>query len=81
MRYTPHTSADKEQMLRAIGLTSIDELFRHIPRNLRDTANIDLAPGLSEFAVKKKMGVLAARNANASDWSFFLGGGIYSQRH
>ena len=77
MRYTPHTSADKERMLRAMGLTSLDELIQHIPRNLRDKAKIDLPAGLSEFAVQRQLTKLAARDANASDWSFFLGGGIY----
>ena len=38
MRYTPHTPADKERMLRAVGPESIDELFRHIPASLRQRA-------------------------------------------
>jgi len=77
MRYTPHTPADKERMLRAIGLTSIEELFHHIPQSVRDKAKIDLPTGLSELAVRKRLAALAAQNANASEWSFFLGGGIY----
>jgi glycine dehydrogenase subunit 1 len=77
MRYTPHTVADKEQMLRTIGAGSVEELFRHIPQTLRDRAAIRLAPGLTELAVRKKLAALAAKNATAADWSFFLGGGIY----
>src|SRR5499425_488504 len=77
MRYTPHTSADKERMLRAIGLESIEELYQHIPKTLRERASIDLPEGLTELAVRKRLAGLAAKNANAADWSLFLGGGIY----
>src|SRR5215468_10442226 len=77
MRYTPHTSADKERMLRAIGLESIEELYQHIPKTLRERASIDLPEGLTELAVRKRLAGLAAQNANAADWSLFFGGGIY----
>ena len=77
MRYTPHTSADKERMLRTIGFDSIEELYQHIPKTLREHATIDLPEGLTELAVRRRMAGLAAKNANGSDWSFFLGGGIY----
>ena len=42
MSYTPHTEADKKRMLEAIGLHSIEDLFRHIPQNLHSTAKINL---------------------------------------
>jgi glycine cleavage system pyridoxal-binding protein P len=38
MRYTPHTPADLERMLATIGLSSVDELYRHIPQTLRQRA-------------------------------------------
>ncbi|HKY08739.1 MAG TPA: aminomethyl-transferring glycine dehydrogenase subunit GcvPA [Candidatus Binatia bacterium] len=65
-------------MLRAIGLSSIDDLFRHVPETLRARAKIDLPEGQSEPAVRKRLASLAARNADASSWSLFLGGGIYN---
>jgi glycine dehydrogenase subunit 1 len=77
MRYTPHTPADREHMLRAIGVDSIEALYRHIPENLRQRAKIDLPDGISELAVRKRLAALAARNATAPDWSLFLGAGIY----
>ncbi len=77
MRYTPHTDLDKEKMLRGIGLSRIEELFEHIPQPLRERAGISLPSGLSEAAVKRRMASLAAKNASAQDWHFFLGGGIY----
>jgi glycine dehydrogenase subunit 1 len=64
-------------MLRAIGLSTVDELYRHVPHQLRVDAKINLPAGLSEVAVRKRLSALAAMNATAADWSFFLGGGIY----
>ncbi len=77
MRYNPHTGADKERMLHALGLSRIEELFEHIPQPLREKAKISLPAGLSETAVKRRMAALAAKNAAAEDWQVFLGGGIY----
>ena len=64
-------------MLRTIGIDSIEELYQHIPETLRNRAKIDLPGGLTELAVRRRLAALASRNATASDWSFFLGGGIY----
>ncbi len=78
MRYTPHTAADQERMLHAIGLDAIDDLYRHVPKSLRERAKIHLPDGLSELAVRKRLAAFAAQNATAADWSLFLGGGIYN---
>jgi glycine dehydrogenase subunit 1 len=77
MRYTPHTAADREHMLRTIGTASVEDLYRHIPATLRERAKINLAEGISEFAVRQRLNALASRNATPLDWSVFLGGGIY----
>jgi glycine dehydrogenase subunit 1 len=77
MRYSPHTPADRDHMLRTIGVDAVEALYRHIPASLRARARIDLAEGLTELAVRKRLAALAARNAAAGDWSLFLGGGIY----
>jgi glycine dehydrogenase subunit 1 len=78
MRYTPHTAADQERMLHAIGLDTIADLYRHVPKTLRERAKIHLPDGLSELAVRKRLAAFAAQNATAGDWSLFLGGGIYN---
>ncbi|MBI2357743.1 MAG: aminomethyl-transferring glycine dehydrogenase subunit GcvPA [Deltaproteobacteria bacterium] len=77
MRYTPHTDADKAGMLRALDLGGIEDLYEHVPASLRERAKISLPHGLSEISVLRKLAALAARNAAAGDWHFFLGGGIY----
>lgn len=65
-------------MLRAIGRSSVDELYQHVPRSLRERAKINLPDGLTELAVQRRLAALADKNVNAADWSFFLGGGIYN---
>ena len=77
MRYTPHTSADREQMLGAIGIDSIEALYQHVPATLRQHSKINLPEGVSEFAVRQRLAGLASHNAIPPDWSLFLGGGIY----
>jgi glycine dehydrogenase subunit 1 len=77
MRYTPHTPLDKEQMLRAIGIREVRELYDHVPWSLRERAKISLPPGLTELQVQRRLGALAAKNVTPQEWSFFLGGGIY----
>lgn len=77
MRYTPHTEADRERMLRAIGCDSIEALYRHVPKSLRDRARINLPAGLSELEVRRALAALASSNRAAPEWTMFLGGGIY----
>ena len=77
MGYTPHTPADREHMLRTIGVDAVEALYRHVPATLRDRARIDLPQGLTELAVRRRLAELAARNATSLDWTLFLGGGIY----
>ena len=75
MKFLPTSDADRERMLRAIGVASVDDLFDSIPAEVRKPAN--LPPPLSEIEVRRMMGALAARNANARETAFFLGAGIY----
>ena len=65
MRFIPHSPADIAQMLAAIGVGSVDELFRDIPAELRASGAIDLPPGLPEQAVRARLAALAARNRGA----------------
>ena len=75
MKFLPTSDADRSEMLRAIGVSSVDELFASIPAAVRQEP--DLPAPLSEIEVRRLLGSLSARNANARDTAFFLGGGIY----
>ncbi|MEA2160543.1 MAG: glycine dehydrogenase subunit 1, partial [Solirubrobacteraceae bacterium] len=75
--YVSATDADREDMLREIGVASIDELFADIPPELRLRRALDLGPGLSEQEVFAELRDLAVQNVSADDEISFLGAGMY----
>jgi len=77
MRYIPHTEADVAAMLSAIGLRSLDELIEHVPAELRRTAALEVADGLGEADVIRRLSALAERNRVAPDLLCFAGAGAY----
>src|SRR5437879_9759226 len=62
-------------MLAAIGVSSIDELFRDIPQGVRYGRELDIAPALTESELQRHMEELAGKNI--VDEVCFLGAGIY----
>src|SRR5213593_357733 len=64
-------------MLEACGLSSIDELFSHIPPKLRLKGELSVPEGLSEMELVSEMRRLAGRNRHADDLVCFAGGGAY----
>jgi glycine dehydrogenase subunit 1 len=76
-RYTSATDTDRQEMLAAIGVDSIDALFADIPANLRLSAPLDLGSGLAEQEVYDELRALAARNVSTEDEVSFLGAGMY----
>ena len=76
-RYIPNTEADKKRMLDSIGASSIDDLFRDIPKELRLDRPLNIADGLSEIEVSKHMWELAGKNKGADKMINFLGAGAY----
>jgi glycine dehydrogenase subunit 1 len=77
MRYIPNTPEDRAEMLRAIGVSSFEDLVSSIPNSLRLNRPLHLAAGQSEFAVKALMTSLAKKNLNTVDYASFLGAGCY----
>ncbi|MDX2105391.1 MAG: aminomethyl-transferring glycine dehydrogenase subunit GcvPA [Candidatus Melainabacteria bacterium] len=74
--YLPHTQADRESMLEAIGVKSFEDLVKHIPKDLRlDGLKID--SGLSELELSQAIAALASKNKPASKQMCFMGGGSY----
>jgi glycine dehydrogenase subunit 1 len=76
-RYTSVTDADAREMLSAIGVGSIEELFADIPASLRLGRALALPEGLSEQEVYAELRALAARNVSTEDEISFLGAGMY----
>jgi len=76
-RYTSATDPDRREMLEAIGVDSIDELFADVPSDLRLGRAIDVPRGLSETECFDHLASLAERNADADAELCFLGAGMY----
>jgi glycine dehydrogenase subunit 1 len=77
MRYIPNTDADRQAMLEAIGLTTIEDLFRGIPEAVRLHRPLEIPPALAEQDVLRHMRALANHNADVEDYTAFLGAGAY----
>jgi glycine dehydrogenase subunit 1 len=76
-RYTAVTEQDLEEMLGAIGVGSLEDLFADIPEGVRLGRDIDLPDGRSEQEVYEHLAALAARNVHADAEVSFLGAGMY----
>jgi glycine dehydrogenase subunit 1 len=74
MPYVANTDADRAAMLKAIGLSSVDELFADIPADLQ-LRELALPESRSEADVYDRLHRLSHRNAH--NLTCFLGGGFY----
>ena len=77
MSFLSLTDADREEMLAAIGVSSVEELFRDVPEGVRFGRGLDLEPALSEPELVAHLEELAARNTDTSHELSFLGAGVY----
>lgn len=76
-RYLPMTDRDRQEMLDMLGIANVEELFVDIPEAVRFQGELAIPAALSEPALIRHMGQLAAKNVNAADCISFLGAGTY----
>jgi glycine dehydrogenase subunit 1 len=74
-RFTPHTEADVEEMLEAIGVDSLDDLFADVSPKLE--GELDLQPALSEHEALAD--VHQAARENVAELPIFVGAGAYDR--
>ena len=74
--YIPNTPAEQDELLSAIGLQNIDELFVDIPDDYRNPP-LELPAPLSELEIQRELNELAARNRPLASGPSFLGAGSY----
>lgn len=60
--FVPTTAAEREQMLRTIGVSSVEDLFRDVPQQMYLDGYLDLPPGRSELETLEAVSALAERN-------------------
>ncbi len=78
MRYLPQTDKSRAKMMDAIGVSSVDELFRDIPKEAFIDGLADLSMHKGEIEVGREMASMAVKNMDASSVPFFLGAGVYN---
>src|SRR6059036_4043668 len=68
--------SDEDEMLREMGLRSVDDLFADIPSAVR-IPKLDIPDGLPEDRVVARVTSMLAANRTVVDMPAFLGGGLY----
>lgn len=74
--FHPHTEKDREEMLKAVGAKSIEDLFVCVPEEHR-FPELDLPPALTEMEAVDELQAIAAGNESVRDMPCFLGAGAY----
>ena len=72
--YIPSGEAEREEMLRAINMTSVEELFSVIPENVR-LKELNIPEGISEMEAVTRLEEIAEKNVRFK--SVFRGAGAY----
>lgn len=74
MNFEAHNDEIRKTMLEEIGLSSMEDLFEHLPVKMK---SLDLPNPLSEMEAQKELKKLA--NKNKTDYVSFAGGGCYNK--
>jgi glycine dehydrogenase subunit 1 len=77
LSYLALTDADRDAMLEAIGVESIDELFADLPEGVRFHGTLDVPAALTEPELTAYFEELAAQNDHNGSHVSFLGAGLY----
>ncbi len=75
--YIPNVREIREQMLREIGVASIDELFADIPPEIRLKRGLKIPTAMSELDVKRHVQSVLSKNRPFTKTPTFLGGGVW----
>lgn len=76
MRFLPHTEAERQEMLRVIGVERIEDLFADVPEAYRFPP-LNLPEPLTELEARWELEALAEANAHVGQYACFLGAGAY----
>ncbi len=73
-KYFPHTEEEIAEMLRKIGVKSLDDLYADIPKSMRFKGDYELPDSMSELEIRRVFDVLGNMN---DQLVCFAGAGIY----
>jgi glycine dehydrogenase subunit 1 len=76
LRYLPKSDIERREMLSAIGVSSLEDLFSDLPSEVRLSRPLNIAPGQSEYEIVDYF--QARGDENATGYASFLGAGVYN---
>jgi glycine dehydrogenase subunit 1 len=77
MPYLPNTDKNQQEMLKKIGVASVDELFDVVPANYR-YPELKLPKAASEMEILNELYGMALKNSSTGCFATFLGAGAYN---
>jgi glycine dehydrogenase subunit 1 len=77
MRYLPHTPEDISDMLQAVGVESLDDLFSTIPNDCRRKSDLNLPQAMTEWELNNHIDTLSGFMAVSPEYRVFMGAGSY----
>ncbi len=75
--FIPHTDVERQEMLKTIGVDSIEQLFADVPKKYR-FPKLNLPSALSEMEALSQIQEFADANDSTRDLICFLGAGAYN---
>lgn len=77
MTYVPHSQAERQAMLAAIGVDRVEDLFADVPEALR-FPQVSLPEPLAELEILRELQWMGEGNADLDHYACFLGAGAYN---
>ena len=77
MTFIPNTESEQAEMLNAIGVKSIADLFAVVPEAVR-FPQLNLPKPLSEMEIMAELTAMSDKNADTFHYSAFIGAGAYN---
>jgi glycine dehydrogenase subunit 1 len=75
VRYLPKSDIERREMLQTLGIHSLEDLFAHLPQEVRLNRPLNIPPGKSEYEI---VDYFRARGGECAEGhASFLGAGVY----
>lgn len=75
--YIPITPDEENEMLDAIGIKTLEDLFLDIPKDIRVNESMEIGTPMTEPELLKYINSIAKKNKSLDDFTCFLGAGMY----
>ncbi len=75
--FIPHTEDEREEMLKTVGVKTLEDLFQDVPKAFR-FPDLDLPPAMTEMEAMALMEDMSKANLTTHELACFLGAGAYN---